>query len=60
MRMIIRARDLSYADRKRFVELAFEKKARVSLDTQRALEFAKKVDAAEHTNATWCEQKKRK
>jgi hypothetical protein len=57
---VVKARSLDRHDRKRFVELAFEKKARVSLDTQRALEFAKKVDAIAHTNETWCEQKKRK
>jgi hypothetical protein len=57
--MIIRARDLNYADRKRFVELEFEKKARVSLDTRRVLEFERLMAARAYIGETWFDQKKK-
>jgi hypothetical protein len=57
---IVKARSLDRHDRKRFVELKNEKKARLSLDRRRAHEFEALMAAGAYIDETWREQKKRK
>jgi hypothetical protein len=57
---VVKARSLDRHDRKRFVELENEEKARLSLDRRRAHEFEALMAAATYIDETWSEQKKRK
>lgn len=54
MRMIIRARDLGSADRKRYTELADK---RVDADLQRELEYEALVFNSAFVRQTWRKQK---
>lgn len=54
MRMIIRARDLGSADRKRYVELASKN---VDADLERELEYAALMFNSAFVRQTWRKQK---